>query len=72
MIKAISTCASGGKRLRFWTFTDAFESFRRFCRVVKAISYVASTDTNTTSDQWSYLHKNNIYRYFFNFKTCTV
>ena len=37
-IKTISTCASSGKRMRFWTFTDAFVatfvSFKRFRRVV--------------------------------------
>ena len=33
-IKAISTCASSGKRMRFWTFTDAFVNFKRFRRVV--------------------------------------
>ena len=26
---------------------------------------------NTTSVQWSYLHKNNISCYYFDFKTCT-
>ena len=30
-------CANG-KRMRFWTFADAFGSFRRFRRVVKADS----------------------------------
>ena len=35
-MNAISTCASSGKRMRFWTFTDALGSFRRFRRVVKA------------------------------------
>ena len=38
-MKAISTFASSGKRMRFWTFTDAFGSFRRFRRVVKATSH---------------------------------
>ena len=42
VIKPISTCASSGKRMRFWTFTDAFESFMRFRRVVKADSHVAA------------------------------
>ena len=31
-----------------------------------------STDKNTASDSWSYLHKNVIYLAFFYFKTCTV
>ena len=40
-IKAISICASSEKRIRFWTFTDAFGSFRRFRRAVKADSHVS-------------------------------
>ena len=38
--KAISTLASCGKRMRFWTFTDAFGSFTRFGRGVNANSHV--------------------------------
>ena len=36
VIKAISACASSEKRMRLWTFTDAFGSFKRFRCVVKA------------------------------------
>ena len=41
-IKIISLCASNGKRMRFWTFTDAFESFRTFRRVVTCYNWASS------------------------------
>ena len=43
-IKAISACASSGKRMRLWTFTDAFRSFRTFRRVVTCYNWPSSGD----------------------------
>ena len=43
--KAISTWTSSGKRMHFWTFTDASGSFRWFRRVVKLIHMYPATES---------------------------
>ena len=42
IIKINFTCASSGKRMRFWKFKDAFGSFRRFRRVVTCYNWASS------------------------------
>ena len=49
VIKAIPTCASRGKRIRFWTFTDDFGSFSRYSRVATCYNRASSDAVASSS-----------------------
>ena len=42
-------CASTGKRMRFWTFMDAFGSFRRFHRIVTCCNWTSCNAAKSLS-----------------------
>ena len=49
VVNAITTCASTRKRMRFWTFMDAFRSFRRFRRIVTCYNWTSSDAVESLS-----------------------
>ena len=49
VVNAITTCASTRKRIRFWTFMDAFRSFRSFRRIVTCYNWTSSDAVESLS-----------------------
>ena len=49
VVNAITTCASTRKRIHFWTFMDAFRSFRSFRRIVTRYNWTSSDAVESLS-----------------------